>query len=233
MTNTCPSYNRNSRKFLITIDWSVINDVRQRCIRHDIGNELTVQEFKEALNSLANHKAPALNGVTAEALKALDDTHCSSLFEILQRFYTDDIDIEEWKKGNLKVLPKSGDLTSLHKWQGINLLDTASKLMSRILTKHLQKALSDEGYPLQFGSTPNTGCPDAQLILKSALQLRREYSLDTWTVFIDLVKAFDTVSHEMLLKLLAKFRVPRQVIRAVEKMYKDFELVLKIGDKKL
>lgn len=141
-----------------------------------------MEEFNDAIQRLVNHTAPGLNGVTSEAIKGLEDDHRAVLFQILSDYFDDKIDIAEWHWGNLRALPKKGDLISPHKWQGINLLDTASKLMSRIVTTRLQKVLHDEGYPLQFGSTPRTGCPDAQFTIKNLLQLRREYDLDSWVV---------------------------------------------------
>ena len=74
--------------------------------------------------------------------------------------------------------------------------------MSSILTKRLQIVLQDEGYPFQFGSTPRTGCPDANFLMKNVLQMRREYNHDSWLVILDLVKAFDTVNHNLLFQLL-------------------------------
>ena len=86
------------------------------------------------------------------------------------------------------------------------------------------------GYDLQFGSTPKTGCPDANLLLKSTLQLRREFDQDSWVVFLDLVKAFDTVDHTLLLKLMSTYGIPKNIVRIVEKLYNDFNLKLKIGN---
>jgi len=38
--------------------------------------------------------------------------------------------------------------------------------------------------------------------LKLALQTRKEFGLDSWVVFVDLVKAFDTVNRDILVKIL-------------------------------
>ena len=37
-----------------------------------------------------------------------------------------------------------------------------------------------------------------------ALQIMKEFNLDTWVVFVDLVKASDTVNGDMLMKILAR-----------------------------
>ena len=170
--------------------------------------------------------------MTSEQIKALDQEIRKLLFSILKAYFEDKIDIPEWHWGNLRILPKSGDLSSLHKWRGINLLDTASKIMSIIVTKRLQKELNREGYDLQFGSTHGTGCPDANLTLKSILQLRCKLDNDSWVVFVDLVKAFDTVDHKLILALLRKYGIPERVVRVVQKLYTEFKMELKIGKEK-
>ena len=193
----------------------VLNNISQRIFKVEIAHGLTWEEFEGALRLLKNHTAPGLNGVTSEEIKALDEDLKKELFQILQEYFYNKIDIPEWHWGNLRVLPKSGDLTSPHKWRGINLLDTASKMMSVIITKRLQVALLNEGYCFQFGSTPRTGCPDAHLLLKNILQLRREVDKSSWVVFLDLVKAFDTVDHTLILKLLQKIGIPPNVVRVI------------------
>ena len=108
-------------------------------------------------------------------------------------------------------------------------MDTASKIMSSIVTKGLQKVHTNEGFNFQFGLTPKTGFLDANMTLKAILQLQRELEINSWIVFLGLVKAFDTANHELLAKLLQKFGVPPNVIRIVDKLHTDFCLQLKIG----
>ena len=45
-----------------------------------------------------------------------------------------------------------------------------------------------------------------------ALQKRKEHNLATWALFIDLVKAFDSVSREALWAVLRKFGIPDHVL---------------------
>jgi hypothetical protein len=45
-------------------------------------------------------------------------------------------------------------------------------------------------------------CADATFTLKTALQTLREHDQESWVLFVDLVKAYDTVNREMLWKIL-------------------------------
>ena len=127
--------------------------------------------------------------------------------------FEDKIDIGEWHLGNLRAVPKQG-------------------VMSSILTKCLQIVLQDVGYPIQFGSNPRTGCPNSKFLMKNNMQLRCGYDHDSYLVFLDLEKAFDTVDHKLLFCLLGKYGIPDNVIRTIRKLYSDFKMTLKIGNEK-
>jgi hypothetical protein len=61
----------------------------------------------------------------------------------------------------------------------------------------------------QFAYQENTGTNDATYCLCSTLQLRKEqHQQDTYLLFIDLIKAFDTANHGLLFAILEKYGTP-------------------------
>ena len=113
---------------------------------------------------------------------------------------------DEWLTGRLKILPKKGDLSDPNSWRGIMLLDAASKILSSILSERLQDLLREEGLEEQCGFTVKRGCSDGSFILRMALQKRHEHNQDSWAVFVDLVKAFDTVDRDGMVAVKKKTR---------------------------
>ena len=57
-------------------------------------------------------------------------------------------------------------------------------------------------------------------------------SSSSFVAFVDLVKAYDTANHDLLLKILEKYGAPPKFIAAIKTMYTDLRVVLKI-DKKI
>ena len=215
------------------VDFSILDDITQQPPLTGIGTPITYDEFHTAINKLTSGKAPGLNGVTTDALKALDDHNKQTLFTYIHKFFDDpDYDIPEWHVGNLKILPKKGDLHLPNNWRGINLLDTCSKIMSIIVTRRLQIYLLKRGTKFQFGCTPKVGCQHGSFTLRTILQTRKEHNQDTWCVFVDLVKAFDTVNHSLLFLVLAKFGIPEYLICIIKKLYNNNSVQFTVGKEK-
>ena len=158
----------------------------------------------------------------------MDSDNTKILFGICYKFFNDEIGIQDWQIGKLKILPKKGDLSNTNNWRGIDLLDVTSKVISIIITNSIQPALSIDGIPFQFGSSLNTSCPDGSYSIKLILQLNKEYYFNNWVVFVDLVKAFDPIHYELMFKLLGKFGIPKYLIRVIKQLYHEFQIEIKV-----
>jgi hypothetical protein len=75
---------------------------------------------------------------------------------------------------------------------------------------------------------PRVGCRDGLFTLKSLLNTQHNHDLPSYVGFIDLVKAYDTANHKMLLLVLEKYGAPPKFVSAVEKMYENNNIILKI-----
>ena len=68
-----------------------------------------------------------------------------------------------------------------------------------------------------------------RFLLKMALQTRKELNCNTRVVFVDLVKAFDTVHQDILMKILACFGLPEHLINVIRRLYKPVRIQFKSG----
>jgi hypothetical protein len=83
-------------------------------------------------------------------------------------------------------------------------MDVLLKVLCKILNERLFKVLNLYGTEYQFGGTPKIGCREAVFTLKTLLHARRSHGLETHIALIDLVKAYGTADHELLIKVLEK-----------------------------
>ena len=63
--------------------------------------------------------------------------------------------------------------------------------------------------------------------LKIAVQLRKEHGLESFVFIIDLVKAFDTINHQLMFLVLERYGYPSRMIETIKKMYMRFLLAVR------
>ena len=62
------------------------------------------------------------------------------------------------------------------------------------------------------------------------LKKRQEHGLESWGVYVDLVKAFDTVNREALWEVLRRFGMPDHFVNMLVRLHADAVIKVKIGE---
>jgi hypothetical protein len=221
-------FNRNEQS---SYDPTVLDEIDQVPINNHLGTTPTDKEIRQALSKMQYEKSPGRNGIPTEAFKILSGRGKNCFYQLIQEFWNKPaFNPEEWHQIVLSILPKSGDLSNPNKWRGIALGDIASKCISSILAKRLTDHLKAFGIDEQC-AMPTKGCRDATSTLKLALQTLREHNTEAYVLFVDLVKAYDTVNRELLWQVLAKLGIPNQTIQVLQKLYTDVTIHMKVGPK--
>jgi hypothetical protein len=136
----------------------------------------------------------------------------------------------EWIIARLKLLPKKGDLGLCKNWRGICLLDIASKILSSVAVERMQQVFKTIGMESQNGFTSKRGNRDGHWSVSVALQKRKEHNLPTWALYVDLIKAFDTVVRDAVFAVMRKFGLPDHFINILIRLHDDATIAVKIGD---
>eukprot|EP00559_Dactyliosolen_fragilissimus_P001762 CAMPEP_0184862080 /NCGR_PEP_ID=MMETSP0580-20130426/6610_1 /TAXON_ID=1118495 /ORGANISM="Dactyliosolen fragilissimus" /LENGTH=561 /DNA_ID=CAMNT_0027359803 /DNA_START=327 /DNA_END=2009 /DNA_ORIENTATION=+ len=229
-------------------DDSVLSLIQNRPTMLHLNAEPSVDEIKEAIKHMRFRKAAGPSGLTPDTIKYVSqntqqldpelipqDSQLSNEFiNILHKIFSDFWhgrinSIESWQHGTLCPVPKKGNLSNPNKWRPVCLLECPYKILASIIAKRMNKIVRDEGLEEQCGSLHTKGCQDALFSLKSALQTRKEFNLPTDVLFVDLVKAFDTINHKFLFKVLEKYGYPPLFIDVIIRMYTDFSLDFSVG----
>ena len=203
--------------------------IEQRNTKQDLDKAITWKEFTVAINGLKNNKSPGANEIPAEAFKAMNSDNKNHVFQFINSFWNEIEDYQEWHSGLGIPVQKVMHPSNPNQYRIVNLMDVGSKIFSRILTARLYKLLHLHGTKYQFGATPNSGCQDANYTLKTLLHLRRQHNLETFVVFADLAKAFDTTNHALIVNILQKYGAPPKLTSSIEKLYSNLHVTLKIG----
>ena len=108
----------------------------------------------------------------------------------------------EWKVAKVIPLYKSGSLAEIDNYRPISILPTLSKILEKIVHKQLMTYLERHSllFEYQFGFRPNRSTELAVTYFTDLIRKEADNGKATGAVFIDLSKAFDTISHSVLFK---------------------------------
>ena len=165
-----------------------------------------------------NNKAPGLNRVPPNAFKAMSPKNLKVHFNFILEFCNDNLDFKEWHEGQVVPVPKSGDLSDPNNWRGVNLMYIGSKIYCSLLCKRLFSIIKSNGVKYQFGSPPGVGCQDGTFTIKTLLHTRHNHNIPTYVAFVDLIKAFDTADHTLMLQILKKYGAPPKIRSYIARM---------------
>lgn len=101
-----------------------------------------------------------------------------------------------------------------------------AKVSSIIIANRLLQRLKQIRTNNQFG---HIRCQEAQHILKRALLLRCQHGLKSYVLFVDLVKAFDSVHQGLLYAILERYGLPPPIAQKVAKLCKNCTVKIKVG----
>ena len=79
----------------------------------------------------------------------------------------------------------------------------------------------------QCGFLKQKGCVDENFVVNLSLQTLREHGKSAYCIFVDLVKAYDTVNREMLWLVLSRYGVPNAIIIVLKKLYNNTTIFMK------
>jgi hypothetical protein len=128
------------------------------------------------------------------------------------------------------LLPKKGDLSLFKNWRRICLLDVASKIFSSVLVARMGVVMKKFGFEAQVGFRWDRGTIDGLFTTFVGLSKRKEHGLEKWALFIDLVKAFETVPREALFAVLRRFGLPDHFVKVVMRLHFGANAKVKIGE---
>jgi hypothetical protein len=221
-------YNRES-----SFDPTVIDEVLQRPDNPDFNQLPTLAELNKAINDMASLAAPGESGLSPIAMKKLPKEAKEILLEIIHRYWNRIDENPEWNQALLCIIyKKKGRHDDLNNYRGVCLQDLIARYVSSIISSRLLEMLKEHGIEEQLGCQPLRGCRDALFIVRSALQLRHKHMLPTWALFVDLVKAFDTIDRELMFQILAKFGIPESMIYVIRRLYDENQIKLSVGTEK-
>ena len=162
------------------------------------------EEVANTINELKLKKSPGMDTLRIEMIKNIAEHIVKPIMYIMNTFLDSGIFPSAFKIAVMKPLHKSGDKTSVENYRPILLLSNLTKIFKKLFKKRITefinkyKVISDK----QYGFRQARSTQDAIAELTSKIYKAMDGNEQALCIFLDLVKAFDTVSHSNLLNTL-------------------------------
>ena len=194
---------------------------------------ITEEEIKTHIQKLKQNSSPGPDKITNMLLKTIKNEIAPILTKIFNLCLEKGVFPEHLKSSIIKPILKSEDKTICDNYRPISLTNNIAKILEKCIKSRLMtfleknNVLSDN----QFGFREKRGTEEAIYQLTNRLCTTLDNNKKTLAIFLDLKKAFDTVSHEKLLQKLEKCGV-RGICKSIFSSYlSERKQAVKIGDK--
>ncbi|CAH2087428.1 unnamed protein product [Euphydryas editha] len=172
-------------------------------------DQCTTLEISKIIDNLNPLCSTGIDGINTKSIKCIKNLIVDSMCKCFNKLLNDGEFPNSLKIAKVSPIYKSGLTSEPGNYRPISVLPVISKILEKILHNRLEKYLKSINFitERQYGFRPrsNTLTATADLVTKI------KYSIDSKNtvvgVFIDLKKAFDTVSHKLLLQKLEAINI--------------------------
>ena len=192
------------------ISQAAIDNIAQRPLMDELANRPTHDETTAAIRKLSSGKAAGPDAIAAEIYKYEGINLKKSLVKLFSDIWDNRAVPQEFKDASIvHIYKRKGDKSICDNHRGISLLCIAGKILTRILLNRLSLHLADNILPeSQCGFRAQRSTIDMIFAASQVQEKCREQNLDLYMVFVDLTKAFDTISRDALWQILRKSGCP-------------------------
>lgn len=203
---------------------SLFDDVRSSAVEIQGIEELSgpailKSEVQYAIKTAKNNKAPGPDEVYAEYLKLVDGENLEKLTAFFNLVYDTGQIPQDWLRSTFVMLPKKPNASKCKDHRPICLMSHALKIFLKILHTRIFRKLETISGETQFGFKSGVGTREAIFCLNTLVQNCYDQRKNVYLCFIDYEKAFDSIKHNELMKVLSKTDVDEKDVRIIRNLY--------------
>ena len=175
-------------------------------------------------------KAPGIDGITADHLKALDMVSIKALTEICNDIYKTGHMPEDLRHSVFIKIPKKKKALECGEHRTISLMSHVIKLILRIIMERNTNMFEREVSETQSGFKSKIGTREGLFNVRSIIDKTLAVHKKLYICFIDYEKAFDRVYHGLIMKVLEKAGMDAKDRRLISNLYYQQTASIQFGD---
>lgn len=191
--------------------------------RNELDKAITIDDLILALKT-SNDSTPGVDGIPYSLYKCFKSTLMPLLLDSWSHCVTNNTMSEEMRTSLITLIPKPHkDPTNIGNLRPISLTNTDIKLITKALTNKINKVLPYLIHESQSGYIPGRQIHDNLNIIEYAQNVIKQNSASAYLVSLDARKAFDSVNHTYMAKVLESYGFGESFINTVKLLYKNLK----------
>ncbi len=189
---------------------SKLNEEEKNLLDRPLG----IEELDLAVKKIKINSAPGGDGISNRFITKNWNLFRVPLFKYAITCFDKGELTDNFHSANVKLIPKKGDCSKIKNWRPISLLNCFYKLISRALAerlKHVMDKITKVGQKGWYSSTKQ--CQEVLINIIDSIQSCKANGKSGALISLDIRKAFDTISHDYLLKAYRFFNFGDNIIR--------------------
>ena len=187
------------------------------------------EEVLKAIKNLKNNKSPGCDGITAELYKMFDELLTPFLVKVFSESLEKEALPTTMTQGVITLIPKPGkDRNCLENWRPITLLNNDYKIFALVFANRLKEVLDSIIDESQSGFMKKRHIANNIRLVMDLLDYNEFITDNSFILFLDFYKAFDSLEHGFILHALKKFGFGDGFCRTVRTLYENGSSAVKL-----
>lgn len=192
----------------------------------------TTEEIIKIINNLDPNTSSGIDNINTKIIKCVKSSRIDELTRCINNCLDSGIFPSNLKIAKVSPIYKSGTKFDPSNYRPISVLPVISKIFEKVIYNRLEKYLNSINflYDKQYGFRPKSNTLSATVDLVTKIKNNIDDKKIVLGIFIDLKKAFDTVSHDILLNKLEDVGITGNAHKIFKSYLTDRFQVVKIAE---
>ena len=188
----------------------------------------TLAEVAVAVQRLKRGRALDADGLSAELVQAAVGEGTAALFLLVQQAWLHGMPAAV-KRSELIPLHKKGDRTQPANYRGIQLISIVRKVIALVVSVRLTAWAEEHLVEYQCGFRPRRSCADQLFSLRQLSDLAHQRQHRLHICFVDLQRAFDSISRPALWAVLRARGMAEQLVLILQDLHTGTSCSVRVG----
>ena len=199
-----------------------------------LDNTFTLEEVQCAISNLRNNKAKGWDEIPNECWKNAPQGVIDSLLVLFNMIKDQGVLPDKFNHGQITLIHKKGPAELLSNYRPLTVNISMYGIYSRILNNRLNTVVEEHNLlgEIQSGFRKGRCAADNLFVLNTIMAKAKECDQHVHQAFIDIKKAYDTISRDILWNKLTSLGFGPVFIQCLKNIYSDDYITSSVGGRK-